>query len=142
MRNRMACLAVIASFGAAGCSSEAGGILPPDEHGAGLAIKIVSIVRDSTGYAVQFQMTNQDKAILSLNVACDWRVDVLADNVWTVLGQNGSCQPVAYGLSPGQSMPSSVHVRTAQALALGTLLRLAIGWDINQESLSDPMSVN
>lgn len=142
MRNRMTYLAVIAAFGVAGCSSETGGVLPPDPRGAGLAVKIVSIVRDSTGYAVQFEMTNQDKAILWYNVACDWRVDMLASNAWTVVGESGSCQPVATALNPGQSVANSVYVRTAQALASGTFVRLAIGWDINQESVSEPMSVN
>lgn len=139
MRNRLICLAMIAGLGVAACSSEAGGVGVPDPRGAGLATKIVSIVRDSTGYSVQIQTTSQDKGTISFNPACAWRVDAFTGSAWTVLGQSGDCQPVAIGLSPGQSMMFAMHVR---AVPSGTVLRVAIGWGINQESMSDPSTVN
>ena len=135
MRHSLAHLAVIAAFGV-GCSSSAPSVsLVTDE---GLLVRVVAIVRDSTGYSIQFQNTNQNSAILSFNPGCDWRVDMLENNAWTVLGQAGGCQPYAIGLEPGQSLPYSVHVR---AVALGTPIRVAVGWGRNQEAVSESVSL-
>jgi hypothetical protein len=142
MRYRRAYLGVVAAFAAAGCSSEAGAILTPGESNAGLAIKIVAIVRDSSGYAIRFQTTNQDKAVIGYSPDCDWRVDMLGAGGWTALAQAGTCDLVEIGLTPGASITTSVHVQTAQALTSGTMLRVELGWNINQESTSDPTSVN
>jgi hypothetical protein len=134
--------AALVAITVSACSSEPATTLSVPGGNGGLYTNITGVVRDTAGYTLQVQVTNQNGVVVSPDY-CSWQVEIFGESGWTLLADAGDCAGVGLGLNPGASMTFAFPFRTASALTLGTELRATIGWGRgnNQLSTSDPVTI-
>jgi hypothetical protein len=116
--------ATIAAVAITACNSEPPTL--PGTPGAGVAVAIVGINRDSVGYTITLQVENRDTAIVGFGSSCFWGVETRsAGGDWTALPAPGACALTEMTMSPAAKAILSMP---RQPLVAGTDVRVVVGW--------------